>query len=126
MRQHGGEIFAEDNPGGGTAFHICFPVVTDATADDDTPHGPAPPTASLTGARLLVVDDEPVIRAVVSRYLQQAGALTVEASSGEEALDLLERSEYGIDVVLTSHRSPRLGAMLQGPRRTQGVACFDS
>ena len=39
---------------------------------------------------VLVVDDEPSVRDVVVRYLQQGGFATLEAGDGEQALDLLE------------------------------------
>jgi DNA-binding response OmpR family regulator len=55
-------------------------------------------------ANVLVVDDEGAIRYSVSKTLQRVGYNVTEASSGEEALDLLESSQY--DVVLTDIRMP--------------------
>ena len=40
---------------------------------------------------VLVVDDEPIVRDVVVRYLRRDGFATLEAGSGEEAMTLLER-----------------------------------
>src|SRR5262245_58020690 len=40
---------------------------------------------------VLVVDDEPVVRDVIVRYLEQAGFRTLQAGDGEAARDLLER-----------------------------------
>ncbi len=57
---------------------------------------PAPPSASgsdlqregsaLGGASILVVDDEPIVREVVGRYLRQEGFVVEEAADGPEAL----------------------------------------
>jgi two-component system response regulator ResD len=40
---------------------------------------------------VLVVDDEPIVREVVVRYLEREGYATLEAADGDEARDLLER-----------------------------------
>src|SRR5438309_1449426 len=42
-------------------------------------------------ATILVVDDEPIVRDVVVRYLRRYGCKTIEAASGDEAQRLLER-----------------------------------
>jgi DNA-binding response OmpR family regulator len=42
-------------------------------------------------ATVLVVDDEPIVREVVVRYLEREGYATIEASDGEGARSLLER-----------------------------------
>src|SRR3569623_2064548 len=52
---------------------------------------------------VLVVDDEPIVRDVVVRYLRRDGFATLEAGTGEEALALLERelpSLVVLDVML--------------------------
>jgi DNA-binding response OmpR family regulator len=48
---------------------------------------------------VLVVDDEPVVRDVVVRYLEQAGYRTLQASDGETARDLLERETPSLVVL---------------------------
>lgn len=57
-------------------------------------------------ARVLVVDDEGAIRYSVSKTLQRIGYQVDEASSGEEALELIGKSEY--EVILTDIRMPGL------------------
>ena len=41
-------------------------------------------------ATVLVVDDEPIVREVVVRYLERAGHQTLEADDGDRARELLE------------------------------------
>lgn len=55
-------------------------------------------------ANVLVVDDEGAIRYSVSKTLQRVGYTVNEASSGEEALDMMGKQSY--DVVLTDIRMP--------------------
>jgi DNA-binding response OmpR family regulator len=48
---------------------------------------------------ILVVDDEPIVREVVVRYLERDGFRTLEASSGDEAQRLLEREPPALIVL---------------------------
>ncbi len=57
-------------------------------------------------AHVLVVDDEGAIRYSVSKTLQRIGYQVDEASSGEEALDMITKREY--EVILTDIRMPGL------------------
>jgi CheY-like chemotaxis protein len=55
---------------------------------------------------LLLAEDEPLVRGVLSRYLADRGFNVVEAPHGEAALRLLSRNDPGIDVVLTDLEMP--------------------
>src|SRR5439155_24219782 len=48
---------------------------------------------------VLVVDDEPIVREVVVRYLEREGYRTLEAADGETARELVERHEPGLVVL---------------------------
>jgi DNA-binding response OmpR family regulator len=50
-------------------------------------------------ARILVVDDEPIVREVVVKYLERDGHATLEAGDGDDARALLERSEPDLVVL---------------------------
>jgi CheY-like chemotaxis protein len=63
--------------------------------------------------RVLVVDDECVVRLLVARALESAGYTVLAAADGAEALDLLEQGG-GVDLVLTDIRMPRLGGLELG------------
>jgi two-component system KDP operon response regulator KdpE len=52
-----------------------------------------------TTARLLVVDDEPNIRSALARALSFAGYTVEEASSGQAALELLERKRFDLMIL---------------------------
>lgn len=60
-------------------------------------------------ALILVVDDEGAIRYSVSKTLERVGYNVMTASSGEEALEMME--EYGFDVVLTDIRMPGISGV---------------
>jgi DNA-binding response OmpR family regulator len=62
---------------------------------------PAQPEAAhnATMATVLVVDDEPIVREVVARYLAHEGHRAIEAADGDAARTLIERSEPDLVVL---------------------------
>ena len=74
--------------------------------------GPVPPRAgSLSGVRVLLVDDEPAVRGPLGRFLQRRGAVVREAADGAEALAALEREPC--EIVVADLRMPGMdGAAL--------------
>jgi DNA-binding NtrC family response regulator len=71
--------------------------------------------------RVLVVDDEPGIRHVISRMLLDEGYFVHEASDGLEALELIKRGNPAMDVVVSDIVMPRLNGveLLQEASRTR-------
>jgi len=63
---------------------------------------------------VLVVDDDGGVRAVVARVLETAGITVLVAADGFEALELLDREDRHIDLVLTDVSMPRLGGIELG------------
>jgi CheY-like chemotaxis protein len=59
-------------------------------------------------ARILVVDDEAAVRSVLVKILQRAGYRVVEASDGQEAIDIFEEQVKEIDCVLLDLSMPKL------------------
>ncbi len=53
----------------------------------------------LSDQRVLVVDDEPAIRALVAKIIDRAGLPVDTAASGQEAIDKLDRRPYAVLVV---------------------------
>ncbi len=96
-RLHGGEVSASSGgPGQGATFTVTLPLAdvrAPATANPlDGRIGDVPSVAGgLGGMRVLVVDDEPDVRTVVSTLLRQAGAQVLALESGEAIQDSLER-----------------------------------
>jgi PAS domain S-box-containing protein len=93
VRQLRGGIEVESVPGGGTRFRVLFPVA-EATVPAALPE-PAPAPGGWTGEGLvLVVDDDPAIRRLLRRHLQQLGLGMLEAPGGAEGIELF-RSNVG-------------------------------
>jgi PAS domain S-box-containing protein len=99
---HGGSIHAHSRgEGQGATFIVKLPLlVSHEERLDETRIHPSHPTDAehlnlpeLNGVEVLVVDDEPDARDLVSRILENQGARVVSAASADEALRLLEVSK---------------------------------
>jgi CheY-like chemotaxis protein len=105
VKQSGGSIRAASEPGRGTAIEIFLPLV--APPEPVAPAGPPaePPPAS---ARVLVVEDDPLVRSVVLRELSAQGYRVVEAPDGRAALELLGKVAEPFDLLITDLAMPRM------------------
>jgi two-component system, cell cycle sensor histidine kinase and response regulator CckA len=94
IRRHRGAIFVDSEPGWGTRFHLFLPRLRLAAPPEDAAPTAATPSESRSGfRRILVMDDEPVIRELLARSLTQAGYLVEVASDGESAVSLLAAAQ---------------------------------
>ncbi len=60
------------------------------------------------GARILVVDDEPMVRALIARALTDAGYEVVAVANGRAALDAARGAEVAFDLIVTNNYMPGL------------------
>ncbi len=58
---------------------------------------------------ILLVEDEPAVRALFLQALRQAGYTVLEARNGQEAIDVFDRIHGEIDLLLTDIRMPVIG-----------------
>jgi PAS domain S-box len=104
VKQSGGSIQVESEPGEGTSFSIFFPATFEA-ADTDLAETAVTPIP-LTRARVLVVDDEAIVRSVVRRILEKNGYDVSEANSAEDALWMLLGHKIEADLIMTDLSMP--------------------
>jgi DNA-binding response OmpR family regulator len=64
-----------------------------------TPARSRPGSDAASATTVLVVDDEPIVREVVVRYLEREGYRTLEAGDGDQARDLVERERPSLVVL---------------------------
>ncbi|MEK7830419.1 MAG: hybrid sensor histidine kinase/response regulator, partial [Acidobacteriota bacterium] len=103
---HGGKVeAASEGSGNGASFSLMLPLAAQAaTARDEVPAMtgfsevrtgsaiPLPNTVAIAGLRLLVVDDQPDARMLLSEFLRKCDAVVTSAASADEALSILSNS----------------------------------
>ena len=98
VEQSGGLIRVESAPGEGATFYVYLPVCE--AADDVESPTPADRHGTQGQGTILVVEDEPPLRRLVTSVLAAAGHQVLEAVNGYEAIALAEGHEQ-IDLLLT-------------------------
>lgn len=94
----GGHISVSSEIGRGTTFTVYLPASPLERADVEGDDGVG---EEAEGETVLVVEDEQAVRDVVERILVRGGYGVVTASSGDEAIHLVERSRPRVDLLLT-------------------------
>ncbi|HUF28114.1 MAG TPA: ATP-binding protein [Gemmatimonadaceae bacterium] len=108
VRQSGGHIFVESEPGRGTTFRIYLPRAEKAAGPDRRAAHPLPSLPAGTETVLLVEDDA-AVRMVASRILLRQGYRVLEARSPSEALEVVTSHPTTIELVLTDLVLPEMG-----------------
>ena len=104
IQRHEGSIEIESELGKGTTFRVRLPSMLDASeAAGDV----APPLER--SLHVLVVDDEPVSRGVLSAYLTGDGHTVQSAIHAEEAMECFRDGKF--DLVITDHAMPGLSGV---------------
>jgi two-component system, cell cycle sensor histidine kinase and response regulator CckA len=105
VKQHHGWLEVQSQVNQGTTFHIFLPVWAEDPSSQDSP---AAEPAHAAGGRetILVVDDEPDLRDLVSQVLETDGYRVLSAGSGAEALDQWAKRCGVIHLLLTDMVMP--------------------
>jgi len=105
IKSHNGFCTIESTPSKGTDFRIYIPVA--GRKDEKAP--PAREPISLDGRTILLVDDEVIVTAMLTDYLEDLGCTAIVAHNGKEAVDIFKQRREEIDLVILDIIMPVMG-----------------
>ena len=104
--QSGGKLELSSIKGQGTTVSLWLPVAADSEASESPDGSPQEAAVKIArGLRVLVVDDDPLVRMGTAAMLEDLGHQAIETSSGAGAVEILS-SDAGFDLVITDHAMP--------------------
>jgi len=131
IKQTGGFVYVDSAEGNGATFRIFLPrhiataqeiaqeIATERASEPEAAvlagvlaagdHGKRPASADLTGeGTILLVEDEEGLRQLNARGLTSRGYTVLEAGNGVEAIEVLEKSDGQIDLVVSDVVMPEM------------------
>jgi signal transduction histidine kinase/ActR/RegA family two-component response regulator len=108
IERHGGFVSVYSEPGLGATFNILLPRVGDIPAATEMEE---PVLISGGNERVLLVDDEEAIVAMVKKMLDRLGYRVSATTSASEALNLFLADPEGFDIIITDYTMPHMNGM---------------
>ncbi len=123
VKQSGGFVFVQSEVGKGATFRIFLPRHVPEEGEVAAKVESAKPAADYTGQGvILLVEDEDAVRSFGARALTSRGYTVLEAASGAEALEVVDREEGKIDLIVSDVVMPEMdGPAMFAELRKRGV-----
>jgi two-component system, cell cycle sensor histidine kinase and response regulator CckA len=116
VHQSGGEIAVRSELGEGASFTVYIPRTLEDVLPEDSGTESEPAPGSET---ILLVEDEPSLRSVLSGYMRERGYRLYEAGDAQEALDIARKNPIDLlltDIVMPGISGPELAAEMAAAR----------
>lgn len=107
VKSHGGYISCDSKPGRGTTFRIYFPLMISDAEEQDLKETALPIEGG--NETILLVDDEENIRKPGEEMLTEFGYKVITASDGENALDIYQKNDGKVNLVILDLIMPGMG-----------------
>jgi PAS domain S-box-containing protein len=100
VKQSGGHIWVYSEPAQGTTFKIYLPSAEHKLGIDAEDQAEVLPSKR-EGITILLAEDDPIMRKLTRKMLEEHGYKVLEATNGEAALDVISRHTSTIHLTLT-------------------------
>ena len=105
VEEHHGAITVSSKKGDGTTFHLMLPCSNKSV--NNKQDNPEPPKVHATG-RILLVDDEEIIRSTGRALLEEVGYTVVTADNGRAGVDIFKKSPTEFDIIILDMIMPKM------------------
>jgi len=127
VKEHGGAIDIESIASVGTRVHINLPAID--SMGTAAPEAPLTPSTLGAGERILIIDDEPMVRETVARILRDASYRVETAADGATGIELVRNEPGAFAVVLLDQSMPGMSGRatlreLKAASSKLRVTCF--
>jgi len=110
IQQSGGAITVDSTVGEGTTFTVLLPAADPAELDASTASATMDPMGPMAEARILLVEDEPTMRRLLSDALARQGYSVESAGNGVEAWQMLQDG-LEVELILTDFTMPEMDGL---------------
>jgi len=110
MQNHHGAVHVESEVGKGTTFELYFPELLESQTENGVT-GTYINQKLMNNKRVLIVDDEDMLRELLTEQLTEAGYAVCEACNGAEAIEVLKRlqaEQVRVDAVVLDMNMPKM------------------